>query len=275
MDRVGLIGYGHMGSMLVNGFLTSGILSTDELVVATKSLESRNACAAAWPGVGIARTNAELARQCRTIIIAVRPQEMATVLNEILPVMDGDEHIVSLAAGISLKDLESVFPGSLTRAIPTITSTVGQGTTLVCHGRQVDINSALRVEGLFSSLGNVVLVSEEELPAAMLLSSCGPGLLAVIIDELAGATARASGLPKDRATGLTMEMVAATAAYLRETGRRPGEMIEEVATGGGVTEAGVRKLRERLPGVFDETIISMLERCNTVGRGRGGGQTFK
>ena len=89
MDCLGVIGYGQMGSMLVNGFLTSGVLQIDEVVVSSKSKRSLDACAAAWPGIGIAATNAELARRCRTVIIAVRPQEIMTVLREIVPVMDG------------------------------------------------------------------------------------------------------------------------------------------------------------------------------------------
>ncbi len=271
MDRVGIIGYGHMGSMLVNGFLASGALRIDEVVVASRSQESRDACAAAWPGIGIAATNGELARRCRLIILAVRPQETRGVLHEIVSVMDGDEHIVSLAAGVDLEDLEELFPGSVTRVVPTATSVVGQGTTLVCHGRQVGMHDALRVEGLFSPIGNVMLVDEDNLPAGTLLSSCGPGLLAAIIKELADATARASGLPTDRALVLATEMVAATAAYLRETGEAPRDLIEQVATGGGVTEVGVQGLRERLPGVFDEVVAAMLERYGAVGKCDGGG----
>ena len=266
MNCVGIIGYGHMGSMLVKGFLASGALHADEIVVASRSRQSLDACAAEWPLIGIAATNADLARRCRTIIIAVRPQEVGGVLCEIVPVMDGDEHIVSLAAGIGLKDLEAAFTGSVTRVVPTVTSAVGQGTTLVCHGRQIGMNDALRVEGLFSSIGNVVTVSEDDLPAATLLSSCGPGLLAAVIEELAGATVRTSGISPDRALALATEMAAATAAYLRETDEAPEDLIGEVATGGGITEVGVQGFRERLPAVFDEVFAAMLERYGTVGK---------
>ncbi|WP_332450517.1 pyrroline-5-carboxylate reductase family protein [Methanoculleus sp.] len=266
MDCAGVIGYGHMGRMLVKGFLSSGALSPGEVVVASRSRESRDACAAAWPEIDVAETNRELARRCRTIILAVRPQEIREVLREIVPVLDGDEHIVSLAAGVSLGDLEALYPGPVTRVIPTITSTVGQGTTLVCHGQRVGTDDARRVEEVFSSIGDVMPVREEDLAAATLLSSCGPGLLAAIIEELAGATARASGLPPDRALLLATEMVAGTAAYLRETGRVPGDLVGEVATGGGVTEVGVAVLRERLPGVFDGMVAAMLERCGAVGK---------
>lgn len=263
MDCVGVIGYGHMGRMLVEGFLSSDALCTDEVVVASRS---RDACAAAWPRIGIAGTNRELARRCRTIILAVRPQELREVLRDIVPVLSGDEHIVSLAAGVSLGDLEEVYPGAVTRVIPTVTSAVGQGTTLVCHGRRVSTHDARRVEGLFSALGKVMFVGEEDLAAATFLSSCGPGLLAAIIEELAGAAARASGLSPEEALVLTTEMVAATAAYLRETGKVPGDLVREVATGGGVTEVGVEGLRERLPGVFDGVVAAMLERCGAVGK---------
>jgi pyrroline-5-carboxylate reductase len=266
MDRVGVIGYGHMGSMLVKGFLASGVLAPGEVVVASRSRESLDACAAAWPGIEIAATNRDLARRCRTIILAVRPQETMAVLKEIVPVMEGNEHIVSLAAGIDLREIGEVYAGPVSRVVPTATSAVGEGTTLVCHGRRVGADGALMVENLFSTIGKVMPVAEEDLAAATLLSSCGPGLLAAIIGELAGATARASSLPPEQALMLATDLLAATAAYLRQTGRTPEDLIEEVATRGGVTEVGVQGLRERLPGVFDEVFAAMLERCGGLGK---------
>lgn len=266
MDRVGIIGYGHMGSMLVKGFLASGALAPGEVVVSSRSRESLDACAAAWPGIEIAATNTDLARRCRTIIVAVRPQETMAVLREIVPAMEGSEHIVSLAAGIDLGEIGEVYAGPVSRVVPTATSAVGEGTTLVCHGRQVDTDGALMVENLFSAVGKVMSVGEEDLAAATLISSCGPGLLAAIIGELAGATARASSLPPEQALMLATELLTATAACLRETGRTPEDLIEEVATRGGVTEVGVQGLRERLPGVFDGVFSAMLERYGTVGK---------
>ncbi|MEG3056693.1 MAG: hypothetical protein RQM90_11905 [Methanoculleus sp.] len=118
-----------------------------------------------------------LARQCRLIIIAVRPQEIMAVFREIAPVMDGSEHIVSLAAGVGLADLESVFWGSVTRTVPTITSRAWQGTTLICHGHRVGAGDAIRVEELLSSIGDVMLVGEDELAVATLLSAAGRGCL--------------------------------------------------------------------------------------------------
>lgn len=266
MDRVGIIGYGHMGSMLANGFLTSGMLAPGDLVVASRSRRGLAECAAVWPGIAIAATNRDLARRCRTIIVAVRPQETMGVFREIVPVMDGDEHIVSLAAGISLQEIEGVYAGPVSRVVPTATSAVGEGTTLVCHGRRVGTDEAIMVENLFSAVGNVMPVGEEDLPAATLLSSCGPGLLAAIIGELAGATARASNLPPEQALLLATDLLTATAAYLRETGRTPEALIAEVATRGGVTEVGVQGFRDRLPGVFDDVFAAMLERYGTVGK---------
>ncbi len=272
MDTSGIIGCGEMGSMLVSGFLASGALQADEVVVSSRSRGSLDACAAAWPGIGIASTNVELARRCRTIIIAVRPQEIMAVLHEIAPVMDGDEHIVSLAAGVDLADLESVFRGSVTRVVPTVTSRIGQGTTLICHGRRVGRGDALRVEGLFSSIGDVMLVGEDELPAATLLSSCGPGLLAAVIEEMAGAASRAGGLSYDRALSLATGMAMATAACMRGTGETPPDLIRRVATAGGMTEAGVQEFRQRLPGVFDEAFAAMLERHDALRNDVAGGR---
>jgi pyrroline-5-carboxylate reductase len=266
MDTVGVIGCGEMGRMLVDGFLSSGVLRADEVVVSSRSKGSLDTCAAAWPGIGIAATNTELARQCRLIIIAVRPQEIMAVLREIAPVMDGSEHIVSLAAGVGLADLESVFWGSVTRTVPTITSRAWQGTTLICHGHRVGAGDAIRVEELLSSIGDVMLVGEDELAVATLLSSCGPGLLVAIIEEMAQAASRAGDLSYDRALSLATGMAMATAACMRKAGEAPPDLIRRVATGGGMTEVGVQELRERLPMVFDEVFAAMLERHGALER---------
>jgi pyrroline-5-carboxylate reductase len=115
-------------------------------VVASGSRSSLEACTKALPGIGIAETNAALAGACRLIFICVRPLDVKGVLEEIVPVMDGDEHIVSLAAGVGIGYLEAVFPGSVTRAMPTVTLEMGLGTTLISHGRQIGLHDADRLE---------------------------------------------------------------------------------------------------------------------------------
>ncbi len=141
--------------------------------------------------------------------------------------------------------------------MPSITSEAGRGITLVCHGRKVSGDAAHRVEHLLSALGRAIEVSEEDLPAATVVSGCGPALIAAILEELAAAARRQSSLSAEEAASLARETFIGTAALLQKTDMSAACLIERVATPGGITEVGVSSLREDLPAAFDR----MFERA--------------
>ncbi|MDN7023440.1 pyrroline-5-carboxylate reductase [Methanoculleus sp. FWC-SCC1] len=258
--QTGIIGYGHMGSMLAEGFLASGALEQEELVVTSRSLTAAEALRTRYPGITLAADNAGLARRCDLVVLCVRPPDVQRVLDEIIPALRGDEHLVSIAAAPDLKTLEDAYPGPVTRAMPSILSEVGRGTTLIAHESRTRTTEAERVERLFSAIGSVVRVGEENLAAATVISGCGPALIAAISEELLHAAVRGSDLTREDAGRLVRETLIGTAAYLEATGTSLEDLIRRVATPGGITEAGVAALQTDLPPVLDAMFERMLAR---------------
>lgn len=254
---VGIIGAGHMGSMMAERFLSSGVLEPGEIAVASRSRRGTDPLRERWPDITVLPDNQSLARLCSVIFLCVRPPDIDKVLGEIAPALSGNEHIVSIAAGIPLEHLERRYTGPLSRAMPSATSETGRGITLVCYGREVPGDAALRIEKLLSALGRVIEVSEENLPAATVVSGCGPALIAAIIDELAAAARRQSSLSSEEAAMLARETFIGTAALLQKTDMSAASLVERVATPGGITEVGISSLREDLPAAFDR----MFERA--------------
>lgn len=267
--QTGIIGYGHMGSVLAEGFLASGALEQKELVVASRRRTGPDTLRARYPGITIAADNADLARRSDLVVICVRPPDMRRVLDEIVPALRGDEHLVSIAAAPDTRTLEDAYAGPVTRAMPSLLSEVGRGTTLIVHGSRTRTAEAERVERLFSAIGSVVRVGEENLAAATVISGCGPALIAAISEELLHAAVRGSDLTREDAGRLVREALTGTAAYLEATGTSLDDLIRRVATPGGITEAGVASLQTDLPPVLDAMFERMLAR-NTALLSSGG-----
>ncbi len=266
--QTGIIGYGHMGSMLAEGFLASGVVGQGDLVVASRTRTGPEALRNRCPGITVAGANADLARRCDLIFICVRPPDVQRVLEDIVPALGGDTHLVSIAAAPDLGYLENAYPGPVTRAMPSILSEVGRGTTLICHGSRVNAAEAERVERLFSALGPVFRTAEANLAAATVISGCGPALIAAIAEELVPAVVRGSDLTRDAAARLVRETLIGTAAYVETTGTDFEDLIRRVATPGGITETGVASLREDLPPVLDAMVERMLARSAALSPSR-------
>jgi len=259
-ERTGFVGYGHMGSMLVNGFIASGALAPGDVAATTRRKGSLNDLAARWPEITIAESIAELGETCSRVVICVRPLDVKGVLRELTP----DLHVVSIAAAVDLASMERVFPGRITRAMPSIASGAGGGITLICHNGRVGDADAREVERLFSTIGEIVTLPEEDMPAAVGITGCGPGLLAAVLQEYVEAGVRHSNLSRKDAEAMVRAMLSGTALLFREQTTAFADLIEQVATPGGITEAGVTPLQRELPQVFDRMFEEMLRRHESV-----------
>jgi pyrroline-5-carboxylate reductase len=260
MKELGLIGFGSMGRMLVEGFLTSRAAASSVVVVSTRTIGKLSGLEGTWPGIEIGRNNGELAAKCKRIIICVKPQEVKPVLEEISGHLRDDTHIVSIAACVTLGDIERIHRGKVTKVIPSLTGQVHEGISLVCHNGRVNAEEAAFVEKLFGSISTVKIVREEDFEAAADLTSCAPGLIAAMFHEFVESGVRHSGLTRGEAEEMAVKTLYGTAKLLKERGMKFEEAIARVATKGGITEEGVKVLQNRLPAVFDEMFKSTLEK---------------
>jgi pyrroline-5-carboxylate reductase len=261
MCKVAFIGLGSMGGMLVDGFIRSGGLAAGDIALSTRTKSKLDAAAARWPGVHTALDNAQAAGVAHHVFICVKPMDVKGVLEEILPALKPDAHIVSIAGPVSLASIERLTGRAVTKVGPTVVSEAGGGISLVCHGGKVTVGDAGFVESLLGGIGGVKVLAESEYDLAIELTSCMPGFIASVFREIVDSAVRHSGsLRRGDAEEMVLETLLGTARLMAERGMGFDETIARAATPGGITEEGVKVLRAGLPRVFDELFEKTLEK---------------
>jgi len=264
MNTFGFIGYGNMGSTLIDGFLSSGVLVPGDIMVSSRTEAGLSPLLEKWPGTSITGDNRRVAQESHTLFICVKPLNVRPVFEEIKDVLSDDTHLVSIAACVTISNLETKFGGMITKVIPSVISQVKEGVSLFCHNSKVDKENAGQIERLFESIGKVVLIEEDQFEVAADLTSCAPGMIAAIFQNFVEAGLRHSRLPKELAQDMVISTLFGTAKLLMEQGLGFPELLSRVATKGGITEEAAKVLNKGLPGLFDEVFSKTIGKHESV-----------
>ncbi len=255
--KTGFIGYGSMGSMIVQGLLDKKCLYPKNVVISTRHPASLTTLLKKYPSVNVAGSNRFLARECNRVILCTSPLDAVHVLSEIAGDLHVNTHLVSIAACLPIEQITRFFAGMVTRIVPSLTGEMSSGVTLFCHNSAVTNKAAQEIEELFSAFGNVVVIEEENFEVATDLTSCGPALIAVLLEEFARAATRHSTLTPQQARALVIPTLSGTARLLEE-GYTTENILNRVAKPGGLTEEGVKQLQSDMPSVYDTLIQRTL-----------------
>ncbi|RNB52559.1 NAD(P)-binding domain-containing protein [Brevibacillus gelatini] len=248
--RIGIIGLGSMGQMLVKSFCKSEVILPENVLVFNRTQAKADKLQAEY-GVAVAATTQALCEQAELIFLCTKPLDILPVLRGLS--VAADKHIVSVAAGVSIADLETVHSGPVSKVIPTVTSSELHGVSLLTNSSKVSAKQREDLLALLSAIGEVQEVTESEIETATILSSSAPGLIAGILDAFAQAAVRKTPeLGIEAARSILVETMLGTALLLKNEQLGFDELIERVATKGGITEEGLRVLDKTLPGGFDE-----------------------
>jgi pyrroline-5-carboxylate reductase len=250
--------------MLINGFLKSGILLPKETVISNRTMAKIEILAQEWKGIALTTDNRKAAGESDLLFICVRPLDVLPVLREIKSELKGSTHLVSIAGCVTINDIESQFPGQVTKVIPSVTSEVGEGISLVCHNPKVTGDGIEGIEKLLGAISRVVHVRENDFEVAADFTSCAPGMIAAIFDCFVRTGLKHTEIESDAAQKLVISTLFGTAKVMTEKGIAFSGLIERVATKGGITEEGVKVLNKHLPAVFDEVFLKTLSKHGAV-----------
>ncbi len=240
MGTVAIFGAGVMGETLLSGLIRSGRPTSD--LVITERRADRAAELEARYGVRVLG-NAAAAECAETLVLVVKPQDMAALLGEIHGHVRPGNLVVSLAAGITTRFLEAGLPegSSVVRVMPNTPALVDQGMAAVSRGTHcTDAHLAEAVE-LMSSCGRVVDVPEGHQDAVTAISGSGPAYVFYVVEAMIEAGV-VLGLPRATATELVVQTLYGAATMIKETGQHPTVLREQVTSPGGTTAAALRQL---------------------------------
>lgn len=262
-----VIGAGRMGSALIRGVLDAGLLGPKQVIAGDPSEAARDQLKRQC-GVRTTGKNAEAVRDADVILLAVKPDRVRPVLQELRHSLRPGQLLLSIAAGVSLKALEANLPRGtrVIRAMPNTPSLVSEGATVFSRGKYARPADAAQVALLFGSVGVTLELDEKHLDAVTALSASGPAYVFLIIEALSDGGVK-MGLPRKVAARLAAQTVLGAAKMALETGRHPGELKDQVTSPGGTTIAGLHVLEDRgLRGILMEAVEAATRRARELGK---------
>lgn len=272
IGRLACIGVGAMGEALIAGFLRAGLLSAADVFVADAD-EGRARLVADKHGV-TAGANADVSAQADIVIIAVKPQFVPPVLQQIAAKLHSDALVISIAAGVPLSVLEQHLPAgtAAVRAMPNTPALVGHGATALAAGLHVNREQLDAASRLFAAVGTASVVAETMLDAVTGLSGSGPAYVYLFIEALADGGVQA-GLPRDVALQLAAQTVLGAAHMVQQTGMHPGALKDMVTSPAGTTIAGVATLEDHgLRAACLRAVEAAANRSRQLGQAREQGE---
>ena len=240
--RLAILGAGVMGETLLSGLLRSG-WTADQIVATDRRVERQVELVARY-GITMVE-NEQAVAEADTVILVVKPQDMADLLDEIRDSLKPDTLVISLAAGVDTASIEARLPDgvAVVRVMPNTPAQVDEGMAAISAGSHSDAEHLDRVTEILSATGKVVTVPERYQDAVTAISGSGPAYLFFVVEAMIEAGVHL-GLPRDIATQLVVQTMLGSAKLLRETGEHPTVLRERVTSPGGTTAAAVRQLED-------------------------------
>jgi pyrroline-5-carboxylate reductase len=264
-ERIAFLGGGRMAEALIRALCDGGLTQPSQ-VVASDVLEARRTALAAL-GLRAVAANREAVAGAELVVLAVKPQDVATVLDDVRDAMPPGCLVVSIAAGVTIGAIEARLPEGtpVVRVMPNTPVQVGAGAAGVAGGRHATAEHVEKVLRIFNAAGRAVAVPEKLLDAVTGLSGSGPAYVCLIIEALADGGVK-EGLPRDVALTLATQTVLGTAKLLQETGLHPAQWKDMVASPGGTTIAGLAALES---GAVRGALIACVEAATRRSRELG------
>jgi len=252
-----------MGEAIIRGILKKGLYSPAD-IIATDVRPERLKEIAADCKIETTSDNQEAVERVDLVILAIKPQIINGVLEEITPKTE-KKLIVSIAAGVRLEKIEAILPKArLIRVMPNTPALIGCGISAISCGKVVTKQDEERALAIFGALGDVVKVEEKLMDAVCAVSGSGPAYIFLIIESLIAAGVK-MGLSYDLAKRLVLTTVEGSAKLVKETGKHPAELKDQVTSPGGTTAAALYVMEEEgLRGIIQKAVLAAEKRAKEI-----------
>ena len=291
MKSIGIIGTGHIGSLLAKKFIETAVVKPQELCAANRTPWKLNRLVQDLK-ITPCKDNIGVAQASDIIFICVRPAEAKAVIAEIKPALTPQNLIISTVSDVKLADLKAWSGIDCVRIIPSVTCEYGHGVTVISFPDGIADSLKESVIRLFKGFSMPYVTAEENISSLSDLTSSSPAIIAAVIQEFAKAAAEKSNgrIPFSDAEELIRETLSGTAVLLDKLSQRnavqsgktadlktpvkspvtsPVEspfdiLIESVATKGGITAEGVVAVREKAPELYEKVLTNMQNKHKKV-----------
>ncbi|MFF5567939.1 pyrroline-5-carboxylate reductase [Streptomyces sp. NPDC012623] len=267
-QTVAVLGTGKIGEALLSGMIRAGWRAAD-LLATTRRAERAEELRSRY-GVETA-TNAEAAKRADILILAAKPQDMGTLLDELTPHLTADRLVISAAAGITTAFIEERLPlgTPVVRVMPNTPVLVDEGMSVISGGSHALPAHLAHAEEIFGGVGKTLRVPESQQDACTALSGSGPAYFYFLVEAMTDAGILL-GLPRAQAHELIVQAAVGAAVMLRDSGEHPVKLREAVTSPAGTTISAIRELENHgVRAALIAAIEAARDRSRALATGNG------
>ena len=272
-NRIAFLGCGSMNETILGGLLDGGIDASDIVATVRRAeraaeLAERHHGITAIAGEEEPDNNKQAAKGSAVVILGTKPVGIADMAREISSSLSPGTIVISVAAGVSLAQLEAALPAGqpVIRTMPNVPAKLGRGVVSVSPGSNCTPEQLQKATDILRAAGTVVEVPEEQVDALSAISGSGPAYAFYLAEAMAAAGVEL-GLDPDLAVLLARETVAGAGFMLAESGADPSELRKSVTSPNGTTERALATFDERgIPSIIAAGARAAADRAAEITR---------
>lgn len=241
---IGVIGVGNMGKALARGLIHAGVIPADHLLLADREPERLTALVQELGAVSSSVDS--LVPKSDIVILAVKPQDMDNLLRSHAALFRSDQLVISIAAGLRTQRLEQILQKSVpvVRVMPNLPVLVCAGASAYSLGQYASWPHGVVTSLIFSAVGVVVEVDEDQMDTVTALSGTGPAYVFLLAEMMTEAGTR-EGLPTEVSSYLAVQTILGAARMMKESDKDAAELRIQVTSPKGTTAAAVATLEQQ------------------------------
>lgn len=236
--KIGFIGCGSMGSAIIHAVCKK--FNPQNIKISAKHFEHAKKVADAENCIAAA-SNAEAANGSKYIFLAVKPVHIKEIIDEIKKNISDDAVLISMAPGITLKELSEKYDAPYVRIMPNVGAKISQSMTAIAYSEEVSQEDLNGVKEILAAAGKVETVDEKLMRCVTAVSGSGPAYAFVFIEALADAAVR-FGMPRKEAYIYASQTLKGAAEMVLSSGDSPAVLKDSVCSPGGTTIEGIAAL---------------------------------
>ena len=256
--KLGFIGVGNLAGAILKGVVASGKIAPEEILIYDLNAQRLNDLKDLYK-VSVADSANQVASQCENIVVAVKPKDIAALINEIKEETKvNNPLVISTAAGTETEKITSLFgcDVKVVRIMPNINAAVSESMTAVCANGNASKSDVDFVVDFCSCFGKAVEIEEKYFSAFTAVAGSAPAFAYMFADALANAAVK-YGLPAKVSQDIAAQMLFGSAKMLLESPLPVSELIRNVCSPGGTTIEGVCSLKET---GFENSVIKAIDK---------------
>jgi pyrroline-5-carboxylate reductase len=266
-SRLTFIGCGVMAEVIIAGLLRQKLVGPEQIAGSHPRQARREEMHVKY-GVEMFESNREAVADTSIIVLAVKPQRLHVVLEELRGALVKEQLVVSIVTGAKIETIaEQLLHASVVRTMPNTPAQIGEGMTAWTPSSEVNEKQERQVCAMLDALGKSVrLENERQIDMATALSATGPTYIYLMMEALIDAGVH-MGFSRHVAQDLVHQMILGAVLFAQETHKHPAELRNMVTSPGGTSAEAIYQMEKgSLRTVLSKAVWAAFQRAETLGK---------